>query len=148
MHDSMSKLILSFCVYICYNNRDQNEDDDREEEQEKDLRGHRLVLPEDGFEWKKYGQKFIKTIRKFRSYFKCQDSGCIAKKRAEWCTSDPTNIRIVYDGNHTHDGSSSSSADRPRRGSSNTASDANQYNLLTQVFGDQSSNSPPAGRRN
>jgi hypothetical protein len=31
-----------------------------------DGRGFRLVLPEDGYEWRKYGQKFIKNIGKFR----------------------------------------------------------------------------------
>lgn len=130
---------------------DQNEENDGEDAQEMNRRVHRLVLPEDGYEWKKYGQKFIKNIRKFRSYFKCQESSCMAKKKADWCTSDPTTVRIVYDGDHSHThhgSSSSSSADQPKRGSSNTSSNANQYNLLTQVFGDQSSNAPPAGRRN
>ncbi len=36
------------------------------EEQEMDLGGQRLVLPEDGYEWRKYGQKFIKNIGKMR----------------------------------------------------------------------------------
>lgn len=70
MHDRMSKLIITFCVCVCvcvcYNNRDQTEDDDREEAQEMDRRRHRLVIPGDGYEWKKYGQKFIKNIGKFR----------------------------------------------------------------------------------
>nr|QWQ79558.1 WRKY transcription factor protein 40 [Zanthoxylum armatum] len=113
---------------------DKSEDNynDREEVKEMDRRAHRLVLPEDGYEWKKYGQKFIKNIGKFRSYFRCQMANCIAKKRAEWSTS--TDIRIVYDGVHTHYGSSTT-----RPGSSGSSSNAaNQYNLLTQVFGDQS----------
>ncbi len=28
--------------------------------------GVQLVMPEDGYEWKKYGQKFIKNIQKHR----------------------------------------------------------------------------------
>lgn len=28
--------------------------------------GRQLVMPEDGYEWKKYGQKFIKNIQKIR----------------------------------------------------------------------------------
>jgi hypothetical protein len=28
--------------------------------------GSQLVMPEDGYEWKKYGQKFIKNIQKIR----------------------------------------------------------------------------------
>ncbi|XP_015577401.1 probable WRKY transcription factor 45 isoform X1 [Ricinus communis] len=99
----------------------ENEEENREEE-DVDRGGHRLVLPEDGYEWRKYGQKFIKNIGKFRSYFKCQKQNCNAKKRVEWRSSNPDNIRVVYDGVHTHNASSQS---------------ANQYNLLTQVLGDQ-----------
>jgi len=36
------------------------------EEQDMDQGGYRLVLPEDGYEWRKYGQKFIKNIGKMR----------------------------------------------------------------------------------
>ncbi|XP_048234826.1 probable WRKY transcription factor 20 isoform X2 [Ricinus communis] len=43
----------------------ENEEENREEE-DVDRGGHRLVLPEDGYEWRKYGQKFIKNIGKFR----------------------------------------------------------------------------------
>ena len=32
--------------------------------------GSQLVMPEDGYEWKKYGQKFIKNIQKFRYLFR------------------------------------------------------------------------------
>ena len=32
--------------------------------------GSQLVMPEDGYEWKKYGQKFIKNIQKIRYLFR------------------------------------------------------------------------------
>lgn len=35
-------------------------------EEEQDMDARRLVLPEDGYEWRKYGQKFIRNIGKFR----------------------------------------------------------------------------------
>ncbi|GKV21824.1 hypothetical protein SLEP1_g31766 [Rubroshorea leprosula] len=98
----------------------------------EDRGGHRLILPEDGYEWRKYGQKFIKNIGKTRSYFKCHKENCNAKKRVEWSESEPDNIRVVYDGVHTHALSAAVSA------SSTGTSNANQYNLLNQVFGDQS----------
>ncbi|XP_011025123.1 PREDICTED: uncharacterized protein LOC105126078 isoform X3 [Populus euphratica] len=44
----------------------ETEEEDREE-QYTDPGGQRLVLPEDGHGWKKYGQKFIKKRGKFRS---------------------------------------------------------------------------------
>ncbi|XP_031249600.1 probable WRKY transcription factor 4 isoform X1 [Pistacia vera] len=109
--------------------------DDQNEEQEMEQRGNiRLNLPEDGYEWKKYGQKFIRGIGKFRSYFKCQKANCMAKKKAEWCPSEPGKVRIVYENPHSHGSNNSSGA----AGSPQSSNNANQYNLLTQVLGDQS----------
>lgn len=105
------------------------------EEQEMDQGGQRLVLPEDGYEWRKYGQKFIKNIGKMRSYFKCQRSNCTAKKRVEWSTSEPNNLRVVYEGLHNHVLPASDQAGSTQLGTS--SSNANQYDLLTQVFGDR-----------
>ncbi|XP_010276400.1 PREDICTED: WRKY transcription factor 44-like [Nelumbo nucifera] len=103
------------------------------EDQVVDRECTNLVMPEDGHIWKKYGQKFIKNIGKTRSYFKCQRTDCRAKKRAEWLASDPNNLRIVYQGVHNHP-SSTSQLSSSQQGS---ASVTNQYNLFTQVFGDQ-----------
>ncbi|KAK2641548.1 hypothetical protein Ddye_023311 [Dipteronia dyeriana] len=111
----------------------------REDEQDMERRSHRLKLPEDGYEWKKYGQKFNKNIGKFRSYFKCQRENCMAKKRAEWSSrsdGELGEIRIVYDGVHSHDQHSSSSSASNSQGTSTSSSNANQYNLLTQVQGE------------
>ncbi|KAF8035371.1 hypothetical protein BT93_C1409 [Corymbia citriodora subsp. variegata] len=96
--------------------------------------GSRLQLPEDGYEWKKYGQKFIKNIDKFRSYFKCQKAGCKAKKQAEWSETEPGDLRVVYEGVHNHGSSSQDQSGSSQSGASSMSS--NQYNLLNQVFGD------------
>nr|CAD1841664.1 unnamed protein product [Ananas comosus var. bracteatus] len=105
----------------------------RREEQPPEVGGGRLVMPEDGYEWKKYGQKFIRNIQMIRSYFKCRNNRCNAKKRVEWIPSNPTNnIRIVYDGQHSHGAPS---------GSDQASSSANQYDLGNQVFG-RSNNEP------
>ncbi|KAG6632724.1 hypothetical protein CIPAW_13G178200, partial [Carya illinoinensis] len=77
--------------------------DHQDDQQDIDGRGYRLVIPEDGYEWKKYGQKFIKNIGKVRSYFKCQRSNCGAKKRADWSTLEAGSLRVVYDGVHSHE---------------------------------------------
>eukprot|EP00258_Populus_trichocarpa_P036184 XP_024452203.1 probable WRKY transcription factor 26 isoform X1 [Populus trichocarpa] len=106
-------------------------DQEGREEQDTDRGGQRLVLPEDGHGWKKYGQKFIKKIGKFRSYFKCQKQNCVAKKRVEW--SNPDYIRIWYEGSHNHASST--------QGTSSSA--ANQDSLYAQVFG---SDQPAASR--
>ncbi|WJZ88411.1 hypothetical protein VitviT2T_007712 [Vitis vinifera] len=106
------------------------------EGQETERSSYRLVLPADGYEWKKYGQKFIKNIGKFRSYFKCQRTGCGAKKKAEWTPTEPSDIKVKYDGKHTHD---SWAYSVQSEGNSTASTATNQYNLFTQVFGDQDS---------
>ncbi|KAK1589256.1 hypothetical protein Q3G72_032035 [Acer saccharum] len=119
---------------------DQSEEGlNREDEQEMERRSHRLKLPEDGYKWKKYGQKFIKNIGKFRE-------NCMAKKRAEWSSRSSDGelgeIRIMYEVMHSHDQLSSSASNS--QGTFTSSSNANQYNLLTQVLGgDHQSTSTP-----
>ncbi|VAH95983.1 probable WRKY transcription factor 2 isoform X1 [Triticum dicoccoides] len=87
-----------------------------------------LVMPEDGYQWKKYGQKFIKNIQKIRSYFRCRDKRCGAKKKVEWQPGDPS-LRIVYDGAHQHGSPASNGGGQDGDGA------ANRYDLSTQYFG-------------
>ncbi|XP_021636199.2 probable WRKY transcription factor 3 [Hevea brasiliensis] len=104
-------------------------EEENRQEQDVERGSHRLALPQDGYEWRKYGQKFIKNIGKFRSYFKCRNQNCNARKKVEWSDRQPDNIRIVYEGVHSHSSDHSHS-------SQPTSSAANQYNLLNQVYGD------------
>lgn len=92
--------------------------------------GGQLVMPEDGYQWKKYGQKFIKNIQKIRSYFRCRDKRCAAKKKVEWQPGDPS-LRIVYDGAHQHGSPSGDQGAGDGTG--------NRYELSAQYFG-----GPPA----
>ncbi|KAL6637191.1 hypothetical protein ACP70R_024763 [Stipagrostis hirtigluma subsp. patula] len=93
-----------------------------------------LEMPEDGYEWKKYGQKFIKNIQKIRSYFRCRHKLCGAKKKVEWHPSDPGGgLRVVYEGAHQHGTPPSSSAAGDDQGAGGAA--ANQYELRAQYFG-------------
>ncbi|XP_062211984.1 WRKY transcription factor 71-like [Phragmites australis] len=89
------------------------------------------VMPEDGYEWKKYGQKFIKNIQKIRSYFRCRHKLCGAKKRVEWHPHDPSSDRrIVYEGAHQHGSPSEATGVQGDGGGA-----PNQYELSTQYFG-------------
>ncbi|CAL4943495.1 unnamed protein product [Urochloa decumbens] len=91
--------------------------------------GNQLVMPEDGYEWKKYGQKFIKNIQKIRSYFRCRNKLCGAKKKVEWHPSDPSGaLRIVYDGAHQH-------GSPPPSSSAAGGAASNKYELGAQYFG-------------
>ncbi|KAM7262668.1 hypothetical protein ACFE04_000351 [Oxalis oulophora] len=56
----------------------------------------------DGFNWRKYGQKQVKTPQGSRSYYKCTHSDCSAKK-IECSDLNGHLLEIVNKGLHSHD---------------------------------------------
>ncbi|XP_028079096.1 probable WRKY transcription factor 32 [Camellia sinensis] len=56
----------------------------------------------DGFNWRKYGQKQVKSPQGSRSYYKCTYSDCYAKK-IECCDHSNLVIEIISKGQHNHD---------------------------------------------
>lgn len=83
---------------------------------------------DDGFRWRKYGQKAVKNsphpryllttypcfyesqrdmdlnnvVYFCRSYYRCTTSACCVKKRVERSWEDPTLVITTYEGKHTH----------------------------------------------
>ncbi|EPS63650.1 hypothetical protein M569_11136 [Genlisea aurea] len=57
---------------------------------------------EDGYRWRKYGQKSVKNSPFPRSYYKCTTTSCNVKKRVERSCNDPTIVVTTYEGQHTH----------------------------------------------
>ncbi|KAF3581666.1 hypothetical protein DY000_02034799 [Brassica cretica] len=55
----------------------------------------------DGYGWRKYGQKQVKKSENPRSYFKCTYPNCVSKKIVE-TTSDGQITEIIYKGGHNH----------------------------------------------
>lgn len=56
----------------------------------------------DGYHWRKYGQKQVKSPKGSRSYYRCTYSDCCAKKIE--CSNDSGNvIEIVNKGSHSHE---------------------------------------------
>lgn len=57
---------------------------------------------EDGYRWRKYGQKAVKNSPFPRSYYRCTSASCNVKKRVERCFKDPAIVVTTYEGQHTH----------------------------------------------
>uniref|UniRef100_A0A0D3HQ03 WRKY domain-containing protein n=1 Tax=Oryza barthii TaxID=65489 RepID=A0A0D3HQ03_9ORYZ len=61
-------------------------------------------MVDDGFSWRKYGQKQIQGDMHPRSYYRCaysRDNHCPAKKQVQPTKDDPTVVDVVYYGEHT-----------------------------------------------
>ncbi|KAE9586888.1 putative transcription factor WRKY family [Lupinus albus] len=57
---------------------------------------------DDGYKWRKYGKKMVKSSPYPRNYYKCSAYGCPVKKRVERERDDPTYVITTYEGIHTH----------------------------------------------
>ncbi|KAL3821359.1 hypothetical protein ACJIZ3_007264 [Penstemon smallii] len=57
---------------------------------------------EDGYRWRKYGQKAVKNSPFPRSYYRCTSQKCSVKKRIERSFEDPSTVITTYEGQHNH----------------------------------------------
>ncbi|CAK7339995.1 unnamed protein product [Dovyalis caffra] len=66
--------------------------------------GNTEIPPEDGFTWRKYGQKEILGSRFPRAYYRCTHQKlyhCPAKKQVQRLDDDPYTFEVAYRGGHT-----------------------------------------------
>ncbi|KAL6554811.1 WRKY Transcription Factor [Orobanche gracilis] len=57
---------------------------------------------DDGYKWRKYGQKVVKNTQHPRSYYRCTRDDCRVKKRVERLVDDPRMVITTYEGRHVH----------------------------------------------
>lgn len=76
----------------------------------KRVRGHKVAIRtksevdiiEDGYKWRKYGQKALKNSAFSRNYYRCSDRNCMVKKQVERDAHDPSYVVTTYEGAHNH----------------------------------------------
>ncbi|KAL5717485.1 hypothetical protein ACHQM5_010477 [Ranunculus cassubicifolius] len=64
-------------------------------------RSHVDIL-DDGYRWRKYGQKSVKNNKHPRSYYRCTHQGCNVKKQVQRLSKDEGVVVTTYDGMHSH----------------------------------------------
>ncbi|CAN6455942.1 unnamed protein product [Victoria cruziana] len=61
-----------------------------------------IDILDDGYKWRKYGQKTVKNTQHPRSYYRCTQDSCRVKKRVERLAEDPRMVITTYEGRHCH----------------------------------------------
>ncbi|KAH0451788.1 hypothetical protein IEQ34_019087 [Dendrobium chrysotoxum] len=57
---------------------------------------------DDGYKWRKYGKKMVKSSSNPRNYYRCSIEGCNVKKRIERMEEDSSYVITSYEGTHNH----------------------------------------------
>nr|AFK73557.1 WRKY transcription factor [Papaver somniferum] len=92
-----------------------------------------IDILDDGFRWRKYGQKVVRGNPNPRSYYKCTSLGCAVRKHVERAANNIRSVITTYEGKHNYDIPAA-------RGSYRHSSNNNTSSSITNVAMSTSSN--------
>ncbi|KAG6514387.1 probable WRKY transcription factor 2 [Zingiber officinale] len=81
-----------------------------------------IDILDDGYRWRKYGQKVVKGNPNPRSYYKCTNPGCTVRKHIERASHDLKSVITTYEGTHNHEVPTTRRSGHQNSGSSNVSS--------------------------
>ncbi|KAJ6417530.1 hypothetical protein OIU84_003287 [Salix udensis] len=88
---------------------------------------------DDGYRWRKYGQKVVKGNPNPRSYYKCTSTGCTVRKHVERAWHDLKSVITTYEGKHNHDVPAARNSNHVNSGTSNATPAQAGIPVQTQV---------------
>ncbi|CAA3002104.1 probable WRKY transcription factor 75 [Olea europaea subsp. europaea] len=62
----------------------------------------KVDILDDGYRWRKYGQKAVKNQKFPRSYYRCTHQGCNVKKQVQRESMEESIVVTTYEGMHVH----------------------------------------------
>ncbi|XP_073130654.1 probable WRKY transcription factor 51 [Henckelia pumila] len=101
-HESSSNNVMPDAVNVITRESDKQKKVTREKiafKTESDIE-----ILDDGFKWRKYGKKMVKSSPNPRNYYKCAVEGCPVKKRVDRDKEDSRYVITTYEAIHNHQG--------------------------------------------